>query len=75
METVLLALIALACPIGMGVMMWMMGRGMRERPREDPDVPADVEQLRREHARLGAEIERLDPTGEGERAGPGRVAR
>ena len=75
METVLLGLAVLACPVGMGVMVWMMGRGMRQQSQNAAEAPSDIDQLRREHARLGAEIERLDPTGESERAGLGPVAR
>jgi len=59
MEGILLAAAVLACPIGMGAMMWFMGKGMgKKKPAsEPPDAPTD---LRAEHARLGAEIERLE---------------
>ena len=59
MEGILLAAAVLACPIGMGAMMWLMGKGMgKKKPvAEPPDAPTD---LRAEHARLGAEIERLE---------------
>jgi hypothetical protein len=53
---------ALACPVGMGAMMWFMGKGMRSK---DSTRDASVDQLREEHRRLGAEIERLESnTGE-----------
>jgi hypothetical protein len=58
MQTVFLSLAALACPIGMGAMMWFMGRGMRGK-REEPVPPESLEALRDEHRRLGSEIERL----------------
>jgi len=59
MEGILLAAAVLACPIGMGAMMRFMGKGMgKKKPvAEPPDAPTD---LRAEHARLGAEIERLE---------------
>ena len=64
MENVLVAIAVLACPIGMGLMMFFMARGMRggdrDRPRET--APQDVDSLREEHRRLGAEIERLEGT-------------
>ncbi len=57
----LLSLAFLACPVGMGLMMWFMAKGMRREPTaSDPRAGASVEQLREEHRRLGAEIERLD---------------
>lgn len=59
MESILLAAAVLACPVGMGAMMWFMAKGKRnDQPvAEEPDTATD---LRAEHARLGAEIERLD---------------
>lgn len=57
METVLVGAAVLACPLGMGLMMWFMARGMRS-PRKE-HAPASIA-LREEHQRLGAEIERLD---------------
>jgi hypothetical protein len=58
MQTVFLSLAALACPVGMGLMMWFMGRGMRGK-REDSAQQPSLEALRDEHQRLGSEIERL----------------
>jgi hypothetical protein len=54
----LIGLAALACPVGMGVMMWFMGRGIRPK-RDEPETPPSLEALREEHRRLGDEIERL----------------
>lgn len=60
MENVLPLLALLACPIGMGAMMWMMmGRGGKSREEQEAR-PASIEVLREEHRRLGAEIERLE---------------
>jgi hypothetical protein len=73
-ETVLLTLAVLACPIGMGLMMWIMGRGKRERSPEQPEVSPDFDHLRREHARLGAVIDRLEQR-RVERPAPERVTR
>ena len=66
MESVLLSLAVLACPIGMGAMMWFMARGMGGK-REQRATPPSLETLREEHRRMGDEIERLErhvtPTG------------
>jgi hypothetical protein len=61
MQNVLIGVAALACPVGMGAMMWFMAKGMRKdsgerRPRVDPSL----EQLREEHDRLGEQIERME---------------
>jgi hypothetical protein len=56
----------LACPVGMGVMMWVMSKGMRGRraaPSHDDQGEPSLADLRAEHRRLGAEIERLERTG------------
>ena len=52
-------LLLLACPVGMGLMMWFMAKSMRGSggvPRSDGSL-AD---LRREQERLDAEIQRLE---------------
>jgi hypothetical protein len=55
----LLAIAVLACPVGMGLMMWFMARGMRgDREPSDPSVG----DLRIEHERLGRQIEELEDT-------------
>jgi hypothetical protein len=67
METVALTLVALACPVGMGAMMWFMSRGMRSKLAR-PNATQPLEALREEHVRLGEEIDRLEGTG-----GPSRT--
>ncbi|MEU0465436.1 hypothetical protein ABZ215_15655 [Amycolatopsis sp. NPDC006131] len=56
MESLFLGLAALACPVGMGVMMWMMMRGQR---KSAPDAGGEqqVAQLREEIDQLKAERE------------------
>ncbi len=67
METLIPVLALLACPVGMGLMMWFMAKGMRNEPsRSQGPSTIPVEHLRKEHRRLGAEIDRL----EGQQHGP-----
>jgi hypothetical protein len=54
MQTLLLGLTALACPVGMGAMMWMMMRG-RNNNAGDTSGQGQVEQLRSEIDQLKAE--------------------
>ena len=58
MQQVFLTMAVLACPAGMGLMMWMM---MRMSARHDaPDKPADAElDAARQIAQLRAEVDRL----------------
>jgi len=60
MESVLLGLAVLACPVGMGLMMWFMAKGMRSGSKPDAKAATSVEELQAEHRRLGDEIERLE---------------
>jgi hypothetical protein len=60
----LLALCALACPVGMGAMMWFMARGSRSDRATQTPPPTTLDDLRDEHDRLGTQIEsveRADP--------------
>jgi len=61
MRDTLVGLAVLACPIGMGLMMWVMGKGMRPGVGKPAAAePPSVEQLREEHRRLGAQIEQIE---------------
>jgi hypothetical protein len=61
MEGALIVIALLACPIGMGLMMWFMGRGMKREERAgEPAREPTVEELRSEQARLDARIERAE---------------
>lgn len=56
MESLLYGLAVLACPVGMGVMMWMMARGNRGRGGAgSPGGQDQVAQLRDEIDQLKAE--------------------
>ena len=66
MENLLWLIPLLACPIGMLVMMLLMGKGMGMMGK-DKEPAGSVTELRAEKERLGAEIERR----EGEEQGAG----
>jgi hypothetical protein len=62
--TVLAPLAVLACPVGMGLMMWLMARGNRGERGSDRQAPSEqppsLEVLREERRRLNGEIELLE---------------
>ncbi len=56
-EVSLYALALLACPVGMGAMMWMMMRGNKSQPAEESTTHKQAEL-----ARMQAEIDQLRAT-------------
>lgn len=61
MKELLLPLAVLACPIGMGLMMLFMGRGMfggAKRPQTRQDAGGDLASLKAEAVRLDARSKR-----------------
>ncbi len=58
-------LFLLACPVGMGLMMFFMMRGGRQKQPSRPPTNADamsVADLKAEHARLAEQIDQLEPS-------------
>ncbi len=71
MTQALLPLAVLACPIGMVLMMFFMGRGLmggKKNADATPGSDADVDSLRAEAARLDARIAELEARGAPEHA-------
>jgi hypothetical protein len=59
MQALFYGVAVLACPIGMGLMMWMMMRGQRGDSQTKAATPAGGEDRFGEVAALRAEIEQL----------------
>lgn len=62
MEGIVTTLALLACPVGMGLMMLFMGRGLLGQRSSDGEP--SLSEMRTEQQRLAADIERLGPDGE-----------
>ena len=66
--TFLLPLAVLACPVGMILMMVFMAKGMNGGKKDAQQTDSgEVAELRAEHERLAAEVERLERERAGER--------
>ena len=60
MENLLPALALLVCPVGMGLMMLFMGKGMLRKRSGPPEPSSSPDDLRRQHAELSDRIEQLE---------------
>lgn len=61
MEHLLYALPLVACPLGMLLMMWLMGKGISPGTKSASDQsPRSIEGLRADQQRLAGEIEELE---------------
>ncbi|GHE39036.1 hypothetical protein ABZ508_14480 [Streptomyces lavendulocolor] len=63
-ETLALVLLLLACPVGMCLMMWLMGRHQRQnqaqhQPKHPSGTPVDPDAKAAEITRLQAEVDQL----------------
>lgn len=56
----LLPVALVACPVGMGAMMWFMGRGMMGGKNEGTTRAQGLPELKAEQARLAEKIEVLE---------------
>ena len=69
MEQAFLAIAVLACPLGMGLCMWMMARGMRGGQKKESDgAQASVVELRHEQEQISARIAELETDGNADRS-------
>jgi hypothetical protein len=63
-STLFIVLAALACPIGMGLMMWMMNKNMSEHPGHAPSGDVSAKErlgtLREERRLLELELEEVE---------------
>ncbi|MHA7156189.1 hypothetical protein [Arthrobacter sp. TMN-50] len=70
MSEALYALALLACPVGMGLIMWFMMRGSKSSPAQEKSLDeaelvklrAEVDQLRAGQGDASADQSRLDPS-------------
>jgi hypothetical protein len=61
-EGILTVVALVACPVGMGLMMWFMSKGMRSGRSESGG--ASIDELRAEQRRIRAQLDRLEDSGE-----------
>ena len=60
MEGALVVLALLACPVGMGAMMWFMARSSKKKDEQQPVTSASHEELRAEQERSVARIDQVE---------------